>query len=367
MRRAPARGLPRTSAAGVALALGAVLAAGCAKPGFPPGGPVDTIPPQVLLASPADSSVRVPRSEPIEIAFSEGMDRSTVRDGLRIYPPVPDLSLHWSGRRLRVTWSGPLEEATTYQLVLSAGARDLHGVILGAPLHIRFSTGDSLDPGAIRGVLRARTLATKNVPMVLYKDSAGVVPDFANRPPLYATETDTAGAYAFTALRIERDYTVHALYDRNRDGYIDPETDLAVNRPGVIRLTPERAVADSINLIAVDPLAPAVVSGTIAAPDSTARYRVEARPDSAKEIGRRVGVERLGRGAYVLRVPPGRYRLVAIRLAGPGGFPPRLELPPGSPIEARPEAELPGQDFEFPTWSGGGTEDTGGPPPEGQE
>jgi len=213
-------------------------------------------------------------------------------------------------------------------------------VILGRPLHIRFSTGDSLDPGVIRGVLRAKKLATKNVPMALYEDSAGVAPDFANLQPLYATETDTAGAYAFTALRLGRAYTVHALYDRNRDSYIDPEVDLVVSHPGAIQLTPEHAVADSINLTAVDPLEPAVISGKIAAPDSTARYRVEARPDSGLSITER-HVERVGRGAYVLRVEAGRYRLVAIRMAGPGGIPQRLELPPGPLLDARPESELP--------------------------
>jgi hypothetical protein len=318
------------------------------------------------MASPADSSTAVPRGGPIEIAFSEGMDRVAVRDGLHLYPPIGELSLDWSGKRLRVGWSGLLEENTTYQLVLSAGARDLHGVILGTPLHLRFSTGDSLDPGAVRGVLRAKTLPTKNVPLVLYADSADTVPDFAERPPLYATETDTSGAYAFTALRVGRAYTVHALYDRNRDGYIDPEADLAISRPGAIQLTPERVVADSINLTAVDPLAPAVISGTIAVPDSIARYRVEARPDSGTvEAARRV--ERVGRGEYVLRVPAGRYRLVASRLAGPDGVPTRLDLPPGPPIDAQAEAEVPGRDFEFPGWAGTPPEGTGGPPPESQE
>jgi hypothetical protein len=319
-----------------------------------------------VIATPADSSVRVPREGPVEITFSEGMERATVRDGLRLYPPAPDLSLDWHGDRLRIGWDGLLDSATTYQLVLSAGARDVHGVPLGTPLHIRFSTGDSLDPGAIRGVLRARKLPTKNVPMALYADSAGAVPDFGARQPLYSTETDTTGAYAFTAIRPDRAYGVYALYDRNRDGYIDPEADLIVAHEGAIRLTPERAVADSINLVAVDPLEPAVISGKIAAPDSTERYRIEARAESVTtEPGRHV--ERVGRGAYVLRVAAGRYRLVGIRLAGPGGIPPRLELPPGPVLDARPEAELPGRDFEFPPWSENPREGEGGPPPRPQE
>ncbi len=217
---------------------------------------------------------------------------------------------------------------------------------MGAPLHVRFSTGDSLDPGAIRGVLRAKTLPTRNVPIALFPDSLGARPDFAAVSPTYATETDTAGAYAFTAIRLGRAYTVHALYDRNRDGAIDTTSDLAFSYPGAIRLTPEHVVADSINLTAVDPRAPAKVTGTIVARDSTARYRVEARADSdtVRVVAR---VDRMGPGDFLLHVPAGLYRLVAVRLAGSTGQPPRAEVVRPGVLVAAPEEEIPGQRFEF--------------------
>ena len=339
----------RTAAAGLVGAL-ALLLGGCARPGFPPGGPIDTIPPGVLDTTPADSSVRVPPGEGVEISFSEPMDRVSVRDGLKMYPPPPGLSLHWSGPRVRVTWEGALAPGTTYHLVLSAKARDTHLVPMGKAIHIRFSTGDSLDPGAVRGVLRAKTLSTKNVPLVLYPDSLGARPDFGAVLPAYATESDTSGVYEFSAVHLGA-YTVHALYDRNRDGYLDTTADLAVSFPEVVRLTPVRAVADSINLIAVDPLAPAVVSGRIVAADSLAHYRVEARSDSdTTYVVQRV--ERTGRGEFVLRLPAGRYRLAAVRLPGPGDVPPRLVVPLPGVIEAKPEQEFPGRDFNFPAESG---------------
>jgi hypothetical protein len=343
----------------------ALVAAGCAKPGFPPGGPIDTTPPRVVAAVPADSSFRVPGDQPLELVFSEAMDHVTVRDGLRLYPPPRDLSLHWRGRRLRVSWDGALEPKTTYQLVLSAGARDMNGVIMGAPLHVRFSTGDSLDPGAVHGVLRAKTLPTKNVPIALYPDSLGWRPDFGAIPPIYATETDTAGAYALTAVHVGRAYTLHALYDRNRDGAIDTTVDLVVTYPGAIRLTPERMVADSINLTAVDPQAPAIVTGTIAARDSTARFRVDARADSDTTfVVRRV--ERVGPGEYTLRLPAGRYRLKAVRLAGPGGQPPGSEAWRPEVLEATAEADIPGPRFEFQEGPAPAAA-PGEPPPEPEE
>ncbi len=327
---------------------GAVLVAGtlagCAKPDFPPGGPVDTTPPRVVATAPADSSTRVPLDLEISILFSEAMDRVSVRDGFRVFPNPGIPSYHWSGRRVRVSWEGGLRPSTTYQAFLSAGARDAHGVLLGTPLTIRFSTGDSLDPGRITGVLRAKTLATKGVPIWAYPESLGLVPDFANVAPSYATETDTGAVYALSGLPLRHGFTVHAVYDLNRNGAFDSLTDVAASYPTVIRLTPERPVADSINILAIDPRAPAMIHGKVMSPDSTARFRVEARADSDTTFVR--FAERKGPGDYLLRVPPGKYRLRATRLPrAPGEAPDearREEL-----LDARPEGEYEGIDFRL--------------------
>ena len=328
-----------------ALLLGLGLLAGCAKPDFPPGGPIDTTPPRVVATTPADSTVRVPADAGIELLFSEAMDRVSVRDGFRIFPPPGAASLHWSGRRLKVSWAEPLQERTTYQAFLSAGARDVHGVTLGLPLTIRFTTGDSLDPGKIRGVLRARTLPFKAVPIWAYPESLGLRPDLVNELPAYVTETDTAGAYTLGGLPLGRGFTVHAAYDMNRSGGIDSMGDIVASYASVIRLTPERPVADSINIVAVDPRAPAVVSGTVFAADSSARYRVEARSDSDTTFVR--FVERKGPGDYNLRVPPGSYRLRALKMGKTPGTPPSAEARREEILIARPEETYERVNFRF--------------------
>jgi hypothetical protein len=320
------------------------LLGGCAKPEFPPGGPVDTIPPHVLVTVPADSTTRVPVTLEIELLFSESMDRVSVRDGFRMYPSPGTPSFHWNGRRFRVSWEEPLQPNTTYQAFLSAGARDMHQVTLGQPITIRFSTGDSLDPGKIRGVLRAKTLPTRGVPIWAYPESLGRVPDFLNVLPSYATETDTGAAYALTGLPLRRGFTIHAVYDINRNGAYDSLTDLVASFPSAIRLTPERPVADSINLIAVDPRALASVSGKVVAQDSTARFRIEARSEMDTLFVR--FVERRGPGDYLLRLPPGRYRLRAMHLPKTPG-PPLAETRHDEVLEARPEEQYEHIDFRF--------------------
>lgn len=330
--------------AGGALILGSLLLGGCAKPDFPPGGPIDTIPPRVLATSPADSTVRVPPDAGIEILFSEPMDRVSVRDGFRIFPPPGSPSFHWSGRKLKVSWAEPLQPHTTYQAFLSAGARDMHSVTLGLPVTIRFATGDSLDPGKIRGVLRARTLPTRGVPIWAYPDSLGLRPDFVNLIPSYVTETDTIGAYTLNSLPVGRGFTVHAAYDMNRSGGIDSVGDIVSSFGSVIRLTPERPVADSINIVAVNPQAPATVSGTVFAADSSARYRVEARSDSDTTFVR--FVERKGPGDYQLRLPPGPYRLRAVHMPKKTGEP-APEVRRETILLLRPEETYEHVDFRF--------------------
>lgn len=321
---------------------------GCARSVFPPGGPVDTRPPRVAAIQPADSSVQVPRNTGVDILFSEAMDRASVRDGIRVYPPAGRQLYDWSGKRIRVTWEQPLAERTTYSLLLSGTARDARGVPLGRAVTIRFSTGDSIDRGRISGVLRARTLRRIGVPIVAFPDSLGTRPDTLGIPASYATETDTGGVYHLRGLPVGNGFTIHAFYDLNNNGSMESETDLVASHPGAIRLTSERAEVDSVNIVAIDPRAPAVLSGTIATVDSTSRFRVEAIAVDDSTLFRRV--ERRGPGGYTLRVPAGTYRLRAVPLTASGGTVPEAEIRRDAPIETKPEQDYGPFDFDFGTY-----------------
>jgi hypothetical protein len=292
---------------------GALALIGCARSLPPPGGPRDTTPPQILATSPADSAVNVSSATGIELLFSEPMDRASVRDNLRIYPPPGRLAYRWSGHRFRIEWGDSLEPGTTYQLFLSGRARDLRGVPLGTRLQLGFSTGPELAPGRINGRVRAKTLPVSGVPILLFPDSLGLRPDTTGAfEPTYQTETDTAGVYRFSGLSLDRGYTVHAFYDRNAT-YLDREMEVVAGYGTVVRLTPERTLADSINIVAVDPKAPAILNGAIASPDSTARFLVEARASADSILIARI--ERVGPGPFAIRVPAGSYRLSAKRMA----------------------------------------------------
>ena len=318
---------------------------GCARSIFPPGGPIDVIAPRVVATVPSDSALHVPLHSAVEIVFSEAMDRTTVRDGFRIYPPAGRQTFDWSGRRVRVIWDRPLAERATYTVLLSGTIRDARSVPMRNAVTLRFSTGDSLDRGRISGVLRAKTLKRVGVPILAFPDSLGPRPDTMGVAPTYATETDTGGVYSLGGLPMNRGFTVHAFFDLNSNGSIDPEADLIVSYPTPIRLTPERTEADSINIVAVDPHAPAILSGKIVTPDSTARFRIEAVETTDSTLFRRV--ERVGPGGFTIRVPAGKYRLSATRLPAAEDEEPGPTIRRDEPVEAKPEEEYGPFEFDF--------------------
>jgi hypothetical protein len=334
---------------GLLLAIAAFASAfpGCARSVFPPGGPIDTVPPRVTASSPGDSVTSFPADASVEILFSEAMDRASVVDGIRIYPPPGREDFTWDGRRLRIEWDRPLAPATTYILLVSGTARDARGVRMGSPFTIRFSTGTAIDSGRVSGVLRTRTLRRQTVPILAFYDTLGARPDTLGIQASYATETDTAGAYSLTGLPVNRGFTIHALFDLNQNGAIDPEGDLIASYASAIRLTPERSGADSINITAVDPRAPAVLNGTIATQDSTGRFRIEAQETVDSSLVRRV--ERVGPGGFTLRVPSGTYRLRATLLPPPESMQRDQTLQWQDPIHVEPEEEYGPFEFTFGT------------------
>lgn len=328
----------------VALVLAAALG-GCARSVFPPGGPVDTTPPLIVAVTPADSAVNVARDVQIEVIFSESMDHPSVRDGIRVYPPIGKVNVKWSGRRALIQWDKPLAESTSYVLLLSARSRDARGVLMGVPKSVRFSTGNEIARGKIRGVVRARTLRRQGVAILAYADTLARPDTTSTLAPSYASETDTAGVYELTGLPTNRAFHVYAFYDLNGNGSFEPDADLMTMYPGVIRLTTAQVEADSINIVAVDPRAPATLNGIIASHDSTAHFEIEARDVADSSLVRRV--QRVGPGAFTLKVPPGTFRLKATRLATPQTAEGEVELLREEPITTKAEETYGPFTFEF--------------------
>ena len=202
----------------------ALLSLCCARQGFPPGGPVDETPPELIAAFPEPNSVAVPTTTRVEFIFSEKMSRTSVEESLFITPTVGEkLKFKWAGKSLTIFFPGELRRDRTYIVTLGTDARDLRNNRLRDAFSLAFSTGAELDRGSIRGTV----YSADNVEGVLiwaYDLSSRENPDPFVDETDYVTQCGAGGTYALSYLA-PANYRVFAILDADKSRRYDPEYD----------------------------------------------------------------------------------------------------------------------------------------------
>ena len=236
------------------------LAAGCANPLPPTGGPEDRTPPRLVRAAPDTNAVNV-ASGTVRLVFSEPLDAASVARSLSVTPDLdrpPEVEVR--RRREVVVRLGALRPNTTYVLAFDATLRDERSVPLASPVVYAFSTGPRISRGVVAGrVVDATTgLPRAGVEVLAY---AGHTPaaDTLPRRPTARTQTGQNGAFRLGYLGPAPLYVV-ALDDRNRNRAPDAGEAFAV--PPAPLLRPSDTAPDSS------------LTWTMALPD-TARARAE--------------------------------------------------------------------------------------------
>jgi hypothetical protein len=210
-------GLELALLAGAALALTA-LAGGCAKPGPPGGGPVDSVAPFVERTDPPAGAVEVDASGRIEIEFSEEMNRLSVERSVSVTPSVALRNFRWSGRTLIAEPEGSFPDSSTIVFEIGSDARDYHDVRMDAPFALAFSTGGEVDDGLIAGTVTAGGDPTERA--IVWACPGAVAPDTAGvlHPCGYTTTTGEDGAFRIAHVRAATAaYTLVAFLDRDGD------------------------------------------------------------------------------------------------------------------------------------------------------
>jgi len=124
----------------------------CANQGFPPGGPEDKTPPEIVSSVPYMISLNLLLDQDVEILFSEKIDARTVSNAVFISPtPGEDTEIKVKGKTLLIHFSEPLIKDVTYTITLGTGIKDLHGNSLLHSFTLAFSTGGQLDHNEISG------------------------------------------------------------------------------------------------------------------------------------------------------------------------------------------------------------------------
>lgn len=236
------------------------IAAGCADPRLPTGGPPDKTPPELVATEPTHETVSFVGST-VRLEFSEYVDQASFLRAVSITPaPQGRIRYRWRKRRVDIRFPGPLRDQTTYLITLDNNLRDVRGVALKSPLTIAFSTGPRIDQGRIVGdVLEPlRGAGAAGMDIFAYALPDSIAPDSLPDSPDYRTQTDEEGRFVFTHLR-EQPYFILGLQDRNRNGVADATEPYAVAPFAAINAAPDTTAGQLIWVVTRrDTLRPAV-------------------------------------------------------------------------------------------------------------
>ena len=216
--------MSRNTIIGVVLTLLLTAVAGCAKQGYPSGGPKDETPPKAVAAKPANES-RNFAGRQFSIAFDEYVTVKDADNNILISPPMrqkPEFTT--KGKRLVVKINDTLQPNTTYLFQFKGAIVDFtEGNVLPSFEYV-FSTGERMDTMMLAGrVLNARDGKPWKEPVtVMAYKVKGDEPDgaldtvaTANQPD-FITRSDKDGVFAFHYVPAGN-YRLVALEDKNRD------------------------------------------------------------------------------------------------------------------------------------------------------
>lgn len=196
----------------VIITISTVVGSGCANIIPPSGGPKDSIPPQLIIAVPADSSLNF-RGSRIILNFDEYIRLEDVQNNLLFTPSFevnPEIAE--KGKTITVRFRDSLSANTTYILNFGNAIRDVNESNILRNFIYTFSTGPALDSLEIRGqVLLAQTgKIDTTLIVVLHKnltDSA-----VRNNRPTYVSRLDGNGNFRFRNLPAGR-FAIYAIGD----------------------------------------------------------------------------------------------------------------------------------------------------------
>lgn len=194
---------------------------GCAKQGYPNGGPKDETAPQALATKPANES-RNFVAQQFAITFDEYITVKDANNNVLISPPMkqkPDFTT--KGKRLMVKINDTLLPNTTYLFQFKGAIADYTEGNLMPSFEYVFSTGESMDTMMLAGrVLGARDGKPwkETVTVMAYREGSGVESDTiaTTQTPDYITRCDKEGVFAFHYIPAGR-YRLVALEDKNRN------------------------------------------------------------------------------------------------------------------------------------------------------
>ncbi|MBV7528838.1 Ig-like domain-containing protein [Chitinophaga sp. sic0106] len=219
----------------------------CANIVPPGGGPRDTLPPVLLQARPADSTLHF-KGQKIQFSFDEYVELDNINDKLIVSPtlkrqPIATAKL----RTVTITFKDTLKPNTTYTFNFADGVRDINERNPIPDFQYVVSTGDYLDSLQIMGrIINAENgTLDSSVSVLLYQ---GDSPDsiVSKEKPLYYAKSKSDGTFRFKNLA-PGTYKIFAIKEEDKDLMYSAESELIAFIEKPITIT-EQNISD-VNML----------------------------------------------------------------------------------------------------------------------
>ena len=212
----------------ICIVTSALVIFGCAKRGNPSGGPIDSIPPVLINASPKLNSINFDSDE-IRLTFDEWVKLENIQDQLIISPPIDKSSyeitpLSGVTKKVFLRFLDSLNPKTTYTINFGNSIQDNNENNPLTFFSYTFSTGETIDSLFIMGNIRdAFDQETDDyISLQLYRvDSLFKDSIIYSDKPTYVSNTLDSTNYKFQNLK-EGKYLLIALKDLDNNYFFDP-------------------------------------------------------------------------------------------------------------------------------------------------
>ena len=186
------------------------MGSSCANIIPPTGGPKDSLPPVLVTATPADSSMKF-TAKKITLSFDEYVQVDNPTENVVIWPnPVTQPEITSKLRTVTIKLKDSLEPNTTYTINFGKSLKDINEGNADSAFRYVFSTGTKLDSNKLSGkVLLAQSGKIDSTLIVVLQRNLNDTA-IEKLPPRYYTKLDNKGNFYFYNLPNEN-FNVFAL------------------------------------------------------------------------------------------------------------------------------------------------------------
>ncbi|MEX2109908.1 MAG: Ig-like domain-containing protein [Gemmatimonadaceae bacterium] len=195
-----------------------LIAAACASPGMPPGGPPDIAAPELIGTAPDSGTTQVRPKEVVfrfnEVVAERSASATDLADLFLISPRDGTPRVSWNRDEIAVRPRSGWRPNTAYTVTMLRGISDIRGNVRNAGASTFFSTGPTVPRTRITGRVFDWVTGSPAPNAVV---ESFIAPDSTHA---YVAITDTTGAFTLQHLPPGR-YLVRGFVDRNRNRGID--------------------------------------------------------------------------------------------------------------------------------------------------